>query len=437
MKKILFVLTAMVTLAFVSCNETPYMPSPGDNDMTKNDTMPEIADPDPDPDPEGIEIPEGAINVNEAVKIGKKLAAGQTTEQTYYIKGWVRNFDEEARSKSEPDWETSFAKYGNDYVHMSAREDGQGLKDFYCYRVLGRGGAKLPNHDVLQIGDFIVVKCKIQNYSGTIESSGTCSIEVSNNEAYNAAFPPIDTTNVTPDAEGVDVPEGTINVYKAREISEAVGSGNTTTENYYIKGWISRITEGVSSYGNATFFITPTNDGTTSTVEFEGYRVKGKDGRNLTNANQVVVGDFVVLRSQIKNYNGTAETADNAFIYSSSNENFTNAFPPIDTVYATCAQAKEVVATMQNNETTNDIYVIEGYVQSEGYDATISRGQQKFIWLDDVKEGTKVVQGYYCNVPNGVAVPIGTKVRMIGPITKYSGNPEIKNGNVEIIEEAQ
>ena len=426
MKTKLFALIAVVAMVMFSCNEPPYIGTPSNNDLVQGDTLPDFADPTPSPDPEGIEIPEEAINVNEAVKIGKKLAYRQTTEETYYIKGWVNRFEESKRD------EASFIQYGNDYVYLSARNDGQGMKEFYCYRILGRGGAKLPSHDVLQIGDFVVVKCQIQNYDGTIENNGLCSIEVSNNEAYNNAFRPIDTTNVTPDPAGVDVPEGAINVYKAREISESIGSGKTTTEKYYIKGWISRIVEGVGSYGNATFYITPTNDGTTATVEFEAYRVKGKNGENLISADQVVIGDFVVLYSQIKNYSGTAETADNAYIYSSSNEAF-NAVA--DTIKATCAEAKAVVANMANNQTTKDIYIIEGYVQSAGYDATISKGQQKFLWLDDVKEGNKVVQGYWCNVPNGTAVPVGTKVRMTGQITKYNGNPEIKNGDVEIIEE--
>ena len=75
MKKSLLVLTTAIALAFIGCKESPYINAPGDNEMTKNDTMPSIADPDPTPDPAGIAIPEGTINVNEAVKIGQKLAA--------------------------------------------------------------------------------------------------------------------------------------------------------------------------------------------------------------------------------------------------------------------------------------------------------------------------------------------------------------------------
>ena len=57
--------------------------------------------------------------------------------------------------------------------------------------------------------------------------------------------------------------------------------------------------------------------------------------------------------------------------------------------------------------------------------------------IDDVKAGKKVFESYYCNVPNGEAVQVGQKVRLTGPIMKYNTTAEMKNGNVEIIEEAE
>ena len=74
MKKSILVLTAVVAMVFFGCKESPYINQPGDNSFNY-DSIPSIADPDPTPDPEGVIIPEGTINVNEAVKIGKKLPA--------------------------------------------------------------------------------------------------------------------------------------------------------------------------------------------------------------------------------------------------------------------------------------------------------------------------------------------------------------------------
>ena len=294
MKKSLLVLTAAVAMVFFGCKETPYISSPGDPEVTKNDTMPSVVDPDPTPDPEGVKIPEGTINVNEAVNLAKKLASGEVTDKQYFIKGWVIGFNEEQRAK------TDFAKYGNDFAYISARNDGKGAKQFYCYRIMGPNGTKLPDKEAIVIGDFIVIKCKITNYSGTYENSGDCWTVASNNAHFN--------------------------------------------------------------------------------------------------------------------------------------EVFAEALVPADTIYATCAEAKAAaLALPENNVATKDIYVIEGYVQSAGYNAEVSRGQQIF-WIDDVVSGAKTFESYYCNVPNGEAVPVGAKVRLTGPIMKYNTTAEMKNGEVEILE---
>jgi len=105
-----------------------------------------------------------------------------------------------------------------------------------------------------------------------------------------------------------------------------------------------------------------------------------------------------------------------------------------DTIFATCAEAKEAAMKLPNNEASAELYSIDGYVQSAGYNSTISKGQQIF-WVDDVKDGTKVFEAYYCNVPEGKAVPIGAKVRLVGSIMRYNDIAEMKNGNVEILEE--
>ncbi len=307
MKKSILVLTALVTMLFFSCKEDSYLNAPGDNSQN-TETIPEIADPDPTPDPEGVKIPEGTLNVNEAVKIGKKLAAGQSTEEEYYIKGWVRRFDETQRSK--PDFEDKFKQYGNDYVYLSARQDGKGSKEFYCYRILGKNGAPLPDHDALQLGDFVVVKCKIQNYNGIYESSGTCGTYSSNNPHFNEVFPPF---------PGCPVPgEGEISVNQAKEISDNLGVGKTSTESYKIRAVVVSVSDKtLSSYGNMTFNIS--SDGE---VVATCYRLFYKSANNkFTSIDQVQVGDTVLVNAKIQNYNGTCEPVQ-GYIEESTNKNF-------------------------------------------------------------------------------------------------------------------
>jgi hypothetical protein len=308
-KKSILVMTLLVALVLFGCKESPYIPNPGTADSRIPDTIPVIVDPDASPDPEEAVIPEGTITVYEAIKIGKKLAPGSTSEQTYFIKGWVRNFDEKERAKA--DFEEKFKQYGNDYVHLSAREDGAGTKDFYCYRILGKYGAPFPDHDALQLGDFVVVKCKIQNYNGIIESSGTCATYSSTNEHFNEVFPPF---------PGCPEPgEGEISVNRAQEICDSIGQGKTTSGTYKIRGVVVSVSTpeaDVKQYGNMTFNISSDGD-----VAATCYRLKGKNNARFNSIDQLQVGDTVLVNAKIQNYYGTCEPTQ-GYVMESTNPNF-------------------------------------------------------------------------------------------------------------------
>lgn len=311
MKKSIYVLTAAVVMAFFGCKENPYINAPGDNSFNTDSEGLE-----PTPDPEGVKIPEGTIDVNEAIKIGKKLPYSDKdnkfpSENVYYIKGWVDHYNETERSKS--DFEEKFAQYGNDYVYLKANRGGS--KEFYCYRILGKGGAPLPDHEALQIGDFVVVSCKILNFNGTIENDGTCAIYSSSNPHFNEVFPPF---------PGCPEPgPDEISVNRAKEISDSIGSGKTTTEKYKIRAVVTSVTDKtISSYGNITFNIS--SDGEVSAT---CYRLKGKDGKNFTDLNQLLVGDTVLVEAKIQNYNGTCEPTQGNVI-ESTNPNYNALFNP-------------------------------------------------------------------------------------------------------------
>lgn len=273
------------------------------------------------PDPEGVDVPEGAITVYRARAISDSIGSGNTTQEKYYIKGWVSRIDSKHAD--------GVNQYGNGTFYITPTNDGTTESfTFEAFQVYGKDGKKLTSPDQVEVGDFVVLYGQITNFKGTAETTGkgTAYIYSSSNEKFNEAFQPADPTKITPDPEGADVPEGTLTVYEALHIGDSIGSGKTTTDEYYIKGWVSKLhsthASGVTSYGNGTFFITPTNDGTTASITFEAYQVYGKNKQKLTSADQVAVGDFVVLRGKITNYNGTVETVGRgaAYIYYSTNE---------------------------------------------------------------------------------------------------------------------
>ena len=249
----------------------------------------------------------------------------------------------------------------------------------------------------------------------------------------------------TPDPEGAVVPDGTLNVFDARKLCSNLASGAVTEDKYYVKGWIHKLDgkneEGITKYGNATFYFSATNDGKTDDEDFEAYQVYGKDGKPLKSVDEVAVGDFVVIYGQLTNYNNKAyETVGKgaAYIYYSNNPNFGKE-PQLDSIHATCAEAKDAALALASGASSTEIYVVEGYVQSAGYDATISKGQQKWFWIDDTKSGSKVLEAYWCNVPDGTTpVPVGAKIRLTGKLMNYNGTvAEIKNGDIEILEQPE
>ena len=322
MKTKLFALMALVSLMMISCKEPPYIVAPSNNDLVKGDTLPVIVEPTPEPtpDPEGADVPEGCLNVFEARALCEKLTVGGTTAEKYYVKGWIHKLD----GKNED----GITQYGNATFYISATNDGSTDEyDFEAFQVYGKNGAKIKSVEEVKVGDFVVIYGQLTKFKeGVYETvgKGAAYIYYSNNPEWGSE-PVVDPTKTTPDPEGANVPEGCLNVYEAREICATLSSGSQTSETYYVKGWIHKVVStasDVTQYGNATFYIAPTNDGTTKSTDFEAYRIKSINGAKFNSIDEFQVGDFVVIEGPLKNYSGTYETGTNAKLYYSNNPAF-------------------------------------------------------------------------------------------------------------------
>ena len=111
-----------------------------------------------------------------------------------------------------------------------------------------------------------------------------------------------------------------------------------------------------------------------------------------------------------------------------------NAQEPIP---VTCAEAAAAMPAQSGDETAG-VYIVTGYITNTN--GTISKGQQTF-YMDDVKGSQKTLQGYWCNLPAEVVeanrpLNVGDKITLTGKILNYSNTPEIKNGDVTILERA-
>ena len=88
----------------------------------------------------------------------------------------------------------------------------------------------------------------------------------------------------------------------------------------------------------------------------------------------------------------------------------------------TCAEAAAAAALLQDKEQGKDSVAVTGYVTNT--DGKISNSKdgipQQTFWMDDVKGGKKIFEGYWCNMPEGeAALNIGDKVVIKGFLMRY------------------
>ena len=85
-------------------------------------------------------------------------------------------------------------------------------------------------------------------------------------------------------------------------------------EGVYVKGVVSGIVEAFNpTYGNISYNLS--DDGLTTTDQLEAYRGKSYNGENFTSADDIIVGDVVVVYGNLTKYNSTYEfAADNQLV---------------------------------------------------------------------------------------------------------------------------
>ena len=146
------------------------------------------------------------------------------------------------------------------------------------------------------------------------------------------------------------------------------------------------------------------------------------DGTEPTTASTVYAAPFTVKET----------TTVKAIAYRGETASFVTSATFTQATRVTAAEAAELAMKVaSNNALTSVTYVINAYVTSV-IDQTLSSGQQRF-WVADTKDGGQVLQSYYCNVPQ--VLKVGDYIQMFGKLTKYNENPQMKNGDVTILEE--
>ena len=149
------------------------------------------------------------------------------------------------------------------------------------------------------------------------DKQAECSTWELENFCVKAGVPATDEPAPTPDPTPTVEPagEGTLaspyNVAKALAI---INAGTYTSDEVYVSGIISQIDEiDTEKYGNSTYYIS--DDGKTTT-QLEVYRGYSVNGEKFKTADEIKVGDKVVVLGKITLYKETPEFAQGSKIVS-------------------------------------------------------------------------------------------------------------------------
>ena len=194
------------------------------------------------------------------------------------------------------------ATYKNATYYIS--DDAKGSNRFYVYRGKLLDGADVEADTDLQVGDSVTVCGKIKSYKGTMEfDQGNKLVFYKKGEGGSSETP------ATP---------GTVE--KPLTVAEALAYTNALAADKqspvgYVKGKICAIKEvDTGQYGNATYSIS--DDGTEDNA-LQVYRGYSLNGEKFKAADEIKVGDEVIITGKLVNYKGnTPQFAQGNSIYS-------------------------------------------------------------------------------------------------------------------------
>ncbi len=221
-------------------------------------------------------------------------------------------------------------------------------------------------------------------------------------------------------------PDDPFTVEEALAFVSGLEAGKTTDEDYCIKGYICAIKYTFSAqYGTATFFIS--DDGSAESPQFQVYSCYYFDNQSWKDGDQQIqVGDEVIVKGKVVNYNGnTPETASKqAYIYSLKQAGPGSRLRPFN-----ADEAIAFVSGLEAGKTTDDDYYIEGEIVNIKFSFSAEYGTATFFIATDDDPANDQFQIYSCyylgNRPwadGDTQIQVGDQVVVCGKLVNYNGN---------------
>lgn len=386
MKKIFKALALALAGAMfmVACDDTPapYNPNPGGGEGGKDTTI----------------VTEKKITCAEAAELCGKLTDGSQSAETYVITGYITDVFANTNNNQQSFW-------------MADTKDGG--------KVIQAFWANLPEGvEKFTAGSKVAITGRLLKY---VKNDGTVVAEVKN------------PTVVIMEQGGGDETgtEGTkVTCAKAVELCNALAAGESSAEAYSITGYITDVFANISK-NQQSFWLADTKDG--------GKMIQAYWANLPEGVEKFTVGSKVTITGKLLKYvkpDGTVITeVKNPTVV--IKEQGGGDEPGTEATKVTCAKAVELCNALADNASSAETYAVTGYITDVFGEP--SRNQQSF-WIADTKDGGKVFNAFYANLPEGVEkFVVGSKVTITGKLLKYvkadgTVTPEMKNADVTIHE---
>lgn len=226
------------------------------------------------------------------------------------------------------------------------------------------------------------------------------------------------------------VTEKKITCAEAAELCGKLTDGSQSAETYVITGYITDVFANISN-NQQSFWMADTKDGGKVIQAFWANLPEGVE--------KFTAGSKVTITGKLLKYvkpDGTvvAEVKNPTVVIMEQGGGEAGA----EATKITCAKAVELCNALADNAYSVETYAVTGYITEVNGEP--SRNQQIF-WMADTKDGGKVFNAFYANLPEGVErFVVGSKVTVTGKLLKFvkegttTATPEMKNADVTIIE---
>lgn len=272
MKKIFLSLIALATTAFAltSCEDVP---QPYDTPSANTENTQIV--------PSGTGTADDPYNVAMAKQL---VNSGNYPTGEVYVKGYITSLQNGSYTFNE--------QFHNYTYCINDKKETAG--QFVVFRGKNLGNTNFTSADQLNVGDSVVICGKFTTHNNEPQFDQGNYLYSLNGKtaAANPSTPGV--------AKGTGTEADPFNAVAALNAAKALGASDKLA-GVYVKGKVSKIDEIGTSFGNATYYVS--DDGTTSN-QFEIFRGYYLNGEKFTSADQLKVGDEVVVKGDLVNFNG-------------------------------------------------------------------------------------------------------------------------------------